>query len=120
RSFHSGRFKSRTPELLAQRSQPCTSITHSRSFRGPSEGHVRYAERRRGRRAAQLEVVRDQVDSLEDLVEVRSDRHLADRERQLAAFDPETLSTAREISGHRAEAKAHQLRHVKTARGLLQ
>src|SRR5690242_11544793 len=67
------------------------------------ERHVGYAERRRGGRAAQLEIVGDQVDPLEDLVEVRRDRDLADRERQLAALDPEALCAPGEVARHGVE-----------------
>src|SRR5438067_2451993 len=55
------------------------------------EHHVRDPERGRRGRRAKRQIVRDQVDSLEDLVEARSDRDLTARECQLAVLDPEAL-----------------------------
>src|ERR1700742_3971375 len=64
------------------------SISHGLGRRA-RERHGGYAERRRDGRATHLEIVGYQVDPLEYLVEVRSDRNLADGKRQLAVLDPE-------------------------------
>src|ERR1044071_7584747 len=63
-------------------------------LRGPGECHLRYPKRRDRDRAAQLQVVGDGVDPLEDLVEIRGDGDLAHRVRELAVLDPEALRAA--------------------------
>src|SRR4051794_26782743 len=77
------------------------------SARRTCEHHVGHAECRCDRGATHLDVVGDQIDALQDLVEVRRDRDLADRERELPVLDPEALGPAREVPGDRVEAKPH-------------
>src|SRR5262245_12443571 len=72
RSFHSEWFKSSRAKRRGQRSQACTCFTHLLSRRA-RDRHVRYTKRRRGGRGPELQIARNQVDSLEDLVEVGGD-----------------------------------------------
>ena len=53
-----------------------------------------------------LEVVRNGVDALEDVVEVARDRDLADGSTELAVFDQEALGASRESAGDGVEAEA--------------
>src|ERR1700733_11489462 len=87
---------------------------------GARERHVGYAERRCHGRATHLEIVGYQVDPLENLVEVRGDRDLANWKCELSILDPEALRASREISRNGIEAKSHQRCDVKPLRCLLE
>src|SRR6185503_19197595 len=112
KAFHLASWESTETLRSRQGIQACSSVPGR-----PGECHVRYAKRRRCCRAAELEVIGDRIDSLEDFVEVRRDGHLADRERQLAVIDPEPLRAARKVTRDRIEAEPHEVRDVETAPG---
>src|ERR1700710_2884122 len=85
-----GTFKIVSSQRIQVKTGPSATLRPRRTC----EHHVRYAERRCDGRATHLDVVRDEVDALQDLIEVRGDRDLGHRERQLAVLDPEALRAA--------------------------
>src|SRR5579862_7236728 len=106
-SARAARAAHTTTITITIRRSAATTATSGRGLTSVARHrHRGDAERRARRRGAQVEVVGDAVDALEQLVEVARDRDLGHRERQLAALDPEALRPGREAAGHGVEPKA--------------
>ena len=64
------------------------------------DSHLRNFDRWRGDASSQFEIVADHLDVVKHLFEISRYRHLFDRIREFAIFDPDTGGAARVIAGY--------------------
>src|SRR5258708_3734929 len=101
------------------RNRPCadstTGLASDRRVRLlAGNGHAFDAKRGARDRAAELQVVADLSDIVQNVLQIAGDGDFLNRIGQLAVFNPQSARALREVAGDQVHAVTQQLSHVET------
>src|SRR5258708_9141303 len=101
------------------RNGPCADSTTGLAFDSrvrllAGNGHAFDAKRGARDRAAELQVIADLSDVVQNVLQIAGDGDFLYRIGQLAVFNPQSARALREVAGDQVHAVTHQLSHEET------